>query len=136
MLPFRERWSAPGLTHDLPVMRSQAFRYGGFVTPAEYGTSLVLVILAAATAFFLCLALDVLWQYGKALYCRTKLRRIIKSHQRRDAECDHEAAVSRQRWLLKLADDIAALPESDQQRLQRLAEARGFLDPSDGPWAA
>lgn len=100
------------------------------------GQAVTLAILTFATVFFLYLALDVLWQYWKALYCRTKLRRIIRSHMRRDAECDHADAVARQRWLLKLADDIAALPESDQQRLQRLAEARGFLDPSDGPWAA
>ena len=45
----------------------------------------------------------------------------------------HREMVLRQRRMLKVADRIAALPEHEKQRLQREAEALGFLDPDDAP---
>lgn len=85
---------------------------------------LLISIGATATAY----------QEWRASYDRRQRERAARAERVRS---EKERSVERQRRLLAIADVIADAPIHEQQRLQREAEALGFLDDEGTPpWAA
>lgn len=99
---------------------------------------------AGFIAQMIVLAFIVLWAVGVVDWAYDEIVRVVKAWWRNhqhgeaiemDAEMEHAwyaaHAVERLRRRLAVSDQIADLPEHEQQRLQRLAEPLGFLDEDD-----
>lgn len=65
---------------------------------------------------------------GRFLRAR-RTKRELEARKARESE----ARMLRLSRRLRTADWVSALPEHDKQRIQREAEALGFLDPEDTP---
>jgi cell division protein FtsI/penicillin-binding protein 2 len=93
------------------------------------------LIVIVQTWIGLGLLILVLWLIFVGQFSNESERQARRLRERRE-EAERARRLQRQRKLLAQADFIESVPEHERQRLQREAEAMGFLDDDDQPRTA